>query len=1354
MRTKIAALALCSALLLPFSSTPLVSVGESMIEKSVQPNTVTEQIEDSEDSFEEKVFWENNYQNDTPSYRDDDISDPDSHLCTIEHSFGEWSEITPPTYLTCGVERRDCLNCEEYETREIEKLDAEGLAAINNATGTTYETLAEALNAAESGSTVTLLSDVSVGKNDVVDLAGMYKTFFCIKGKTLTVDLNGKQLFGDAAGMEEMLVGFFSTESDGHLTLNDSVGNASVRIEANGANVYGLLINYDPSSTLTVNGGNYSLDFASDSLVYSGGNECITVNGGNFYLGNIATDRNQSPWIFNVKGRNERHVCVNGGSFNWDIQHQYWPFEVEVPKELALQKTTVNGEAIYSIVKAVAYVNEQEYSGRWYTNNIGYATLEGAIAAADTPAKATIKECVTLLSDVTISTPIAINKDLTIDLGGNTVTASGLSDNTGAFTVLSDVTFKNGKINASEGYALLVGDDGSSAKLTIENGEYFGSTTAVFVKRGELTVLDGYFGTSSDIDNHQYTLDCDDESYMRGEASIAVHAGTFYRFDPSNNLAEGAGTDFTADENVNVEIDWGNEAEDPSANLTVTKKPSLLPSDTVNIGETITYTITVTNTGDRSKTISVTDKLPNNTEYLFGADSVNGNDLAWNDITLSAGQTVTLSYSVKVASDASLYTDGIIRSESASVNGISAFAYPIYVRRTLTENDAEYLKAAILALSDSTYTSSTLLKWIYQVAFSKTPVIKADANEVLNTLYTVFDDTTDALRNNVAPTLYGGIGVSATKDAYFNGARAETISENNFINGDVLLISDGSQGRMYLYFDAFIELTDGMRAANTATVLASIQGAEYYAVFRPSIAFPNVAISQGMVDPSTLSEYERTLLLTAQYYLLRGERIQYDDTRLSYISNSEFRWQYGYLTPEDYTSDAWGYTNCAAFAYDLYLYALNQNITNYTTSGLIGRTSLRAYLYQPSRQESASARAEQQEKFLSALKVGDIIVIRRDKDGNGSDDSGHAMIYVGDGRVIHSAGSNYNYSTSVEVYEPTLRYMDISEYLYSPESSNYLFGSTVTKLAIIRPLKSFSGNVPQNSANRVERLDGIRAEKLSSHSSSVTANEGDVITYTFKIFNADPFAKNVSISDVIPSGTTFVSVTGGSHTEGNISFELTVGAYETVSVSYDVRVNEGAKKITSGTAKINGVSFNCPAVTIKNTLDANEQLLIKQSIEYFLQNGTSGLSGLELANAIYERAGLDAPFAEEDSFKNVIYGVASKYNGSSSYIKLASSGKYRDLLVEGLYGGRYFYTAARDYINRNNVRTRLLKPDDLVAGDVILAKSSTAEKVYVYDGEFIYDLTASGIDKQEPAPRLERLMAFQYYFMVLRPSFR
>ena len=70
------------------------------------------------------------------------------------------------------------------------------------------------------------------------------------------------------------------------------------------------------------------------------------------------------------------------------------------------------------------------------------------------------------------------------------------------------------------------------------------------------------------------------------------------------------------------------------------------------------------------------------------------------------------------------------------------------------------------------------------------------------------------------------------------------------------------------------------------------------------------------------------------------------------------------------------------------------------------------------------------------------------------------------------------------------------------------------------------------------------------------------------------------------------------------------------------------------------------------------------------------------------------------------------------------------------------------------MRTRLLKPDDLVAGDVILAKSSTAEKVYVYDGEFIYDLTASGLDKQEPAPRLERLMAFQYYFMVLRPSFR
>lgn len=42
-------------------------------------------------------------------------------------------------------------------------------------------------------------------------------------------------------------------------------------------------------------------------------------------------------------------------------------------------------------------------------------------------------------------------------------------------------------------------------------------------------------------------LNCVDSAYKNGSAKIIVKGGTFVNFDPSNNTAEGAGTNFVAD---------------------------------------------------------------------------------------------------------------------------------------------------------------------------------------------------------------------------------------------------------------------------------------------------------------------------------------------------------------------------------------------------------------------------------------------------------------------------------------------------------------------------------------------------------------------------------------------------------------------------------------------------------------------------------------------------------------------------------------------------------------------------------------------------------------------------------------
>ena len=267
-----------------------------------------------------------------------------------------------------------------------------------------YLTLEEAFANAADGATITLLSDFALYAEDLVTFDTNYSAFFVIEDKTITIDLNGYKLLGYTEGAEGLVVGMFGTINNGHLTLNDSSnGDGVVSITAQGANVYALITNYSNCSVV-VNGGNYLLDVASDSLIYTAANEGVIVNGGNFVLGNVGTGKNGMPWIFNAKGQNTAHVLVYGGTFNADVQHQYYPFEVLMPKELALDKS-VAGK--FTVVKAVAYVTEREWSGKWYTNNIGYATLEEAFAACEGPKKSwngqwSEQEEVILLSDVTI----------------------------------------------------------------------------------------------------------------------------------------------------------------------------------------------------------------------------------------------------------------------------------------------------------------------------------------------------------------------------------------------------------------------------------------------------------------------------------------------------------------------------------------------------------------------------------------------------------------------------------------------------------------------------------------------------------------------------------------------------------------------------------------------------------------------------------------------------------------------------------------------------------------------------------------------------------------------------------------
>ena len=90
---------------------------------------------------------------------------------------------------------------------------------------------------------------------------------------------------------------------------------------------------------------------------------------------------------------------------------------------------------------------------------------------------------------------------------------------------------------------------GEGIVVTVNGGTYHGGGTVFNVEKGTLIVNGGFFQVTPDIDtkDYRYVLNCIDANYKNGTANIIVKGGTFVNFDPSNNLAEGEGTDFVAD---------------------------------------------------------------------------------------------------------------------------------------------------------------------------------------------------------------------------------------------------------------------------------------------------------------------------------------------------------------------------------------------------------------------------------------------------------------------------------------------------------------------------------------------------------------------------------------------------------------------------------------------------------------------------------------------------------------------------------------------------------------------------------------------------------------------------------------
>lgn len=428
-----------------------------------------------------------------------------------------------------------------------------------------YETLAAAIAAANAGDTVTLLKDVTENveiakeKNLTLDLNG--KTLNGGTGTakaalynlgTITIRDTSTAKTGTIKRDDNGTVGetsYYVIRNWGTMTIESgTVSNNSGYRKANptGSMIGSSLIcngDCDGGSTLTIKGGTFTQN--NFIAIKNGALGVLHVTGGkitsnhsaiqNWFKADITggeikgqlwTDAYKADEsvgetkiggdakftgeiVMDISDRVAPTLAINGGNLdvtNWRITSAAakagakpavsgGTFTSAVPAEYCAEGfiPTANADGSYG-VKAGAYVAQ--------IGDVKYETLKDAINAAKDG------DIVTLLADATED--VTINKNITLDLGGKTLTNTGAGKATVTIAKGATATVQNGSITGGTSYyniqnngtatftgvTATAGNTGSSmidnwGTLTIESGTYEGGLNVVKSEEGSTLTING-----------------------------------------------------------------------------------------------------------------------------------------------------------------------------------------------------------------------------------------------------------------------------------------------------------------------------------------------------------------------------------------------------------------------------------------------------------------------------------------------------------------------------------------------------------------------------------------------------------------------------------------------------------------------------------------------------------------------------------------------------------------------------------------------------------------------------------------------------------------------------------------------
>ncbi len=283
---------------------------------------------------------------------------------------------------------------------------------------TKYATLADAIAAASSGATVTLLGDVDLAKTLI------------IKDKTITLDLNGKTISNSTDIWNENTYSWslISVRDNGNLTIDDTAGGGTLKAKENDCYALDVYV-YDTKNVentkLTINAGNY---VGNVSAVYAFTGK-VTINGGHFSIQQLSSS-NDYRFMLNCYDASYKAdtagFTVNGGTFeHYDPRNNA---AEGANTSFVAEGVGVDANSDGSFTAKSGMVAQIIMNGN---SKKAFGTLQEAITAA--PRKATV----TLLADTREN--VTIDKAMTLDLNGHTLNG-GTEKGKPALTITARVT--------------------------------------------------------------------------------------------------------------------------------------------------------------------------------------------------------------------------------------------------------------------------------------------------------------------------------------------------------------------------------------------------------------------------------------------------------------------------------------------------------------------------------------------------------------------------------------------------------------------------------------------------------------------------------------------------------------------------------------------------------------------------------------------------------------------------------------------------------------------------------------------------------------------------------------------------